>query len=149
MKKGDGDNWDIIFHLSDGTSHAVSANTWTKKFVPELLENLKAPFAQYDDPKGNHIKFHDVGWWNMPQFLRDFTYRSYDHNLAMPLSLAEITAIFHFTAEKVTTSRELKRSFAKQTPAPVEASSAEGITLGINRYGATQTPVKFSVPLPR
>jgi len=115
-----------------------------RKKATELLENLKAPFAQYDDSKGNRLKFHDVGWWNLQQFLRDFTYRSYDHSLAMPLSLAEITSIFHFTAEKVTTSRELKRSFAKQTPAPVMSDTAEGITLGINRYGATSTPVKFA-----
>ncbi len=116
----------------------------SKKRADELLSNLKAPFAQYDDPRGNAIKFSDVGWWNLQSFLRDFTYRSYDHAQAMPLSLAELTSIFHFTAEKVTTSRELKRSFAKQTPAPVMSEATEGITLGINRYGATSTPVKFA-----
>lgn len=35
-----GDNWDVVFYLSGGTSHTVSANAWTKKFVPELLEQL-------------------------------------------------------------------------------------------------------------
>jgi len=122
----------------------IVASGPTRKRAEEILENLKAPFAQYDDPKGNALKFHDVNWWGLEAFLREFTYREFNHHLVMPLSLAEITSIFHFTAEKVTTSRELKRSFAKQTPAPVEAGSAEGITLGINRYGATQTPVKFS-----
>lgn len=118
-----------------------------RKRAVELLENLQAPFSQYDDPRGNRLKFHEVGWWNLQQFLRDFTYRTFDTSIQMPLSLAEITSIFHFTAEKVTTSRELKRSFAKQTPAPVMTDSGDstaGITLGINRYGATETPVKFS-----
>ena len=75
-------------------------------------------------------------------FLRDFIYRTFDSSVAIPLSLAELTTIFHFTAERVTTSRELKKTYAKQAPAPVEVSS-EGITIGINRYGATETFVHF------
>ncbi|MBI5470597.1 type IV secretory system conjugative DNA transfer family protein [Candidatus Kaiserbacteria bacterium] len=119
------------------------ASAPTKARADELLSNLKAPFTQYDDPKGNRMRFENVGWWNLSGFLRDFTYRTFDASLALPLSLSEVTSIFHFTAEKVTTSRELKRSFAKQTPAPVEMPS-EGITLGVNRYGAQETPVRFA-----
>jgi hypothetical protein len=121
------------------------ASAPTKKRADDLLANLIAPFTQYDDPKGNHLKFREVGSWSMAQFLREFTYREFVASYAMPLSLGEITSIFHFTAERVTTSRELKRSFAKQAPAPVELSP-EGITIGVNRYGATETPVKFAPP---
>lgn len=112
----------------------------------ELLSNLAAPFSQYDDPKGNHLDFKRVSSWGLAGFLRDFTYREFEASIAMPLSLAEITSIFHYTAERVTTSRELKRSFAKQAAAPVEASGIEGITIGINRYGADETPVHFAPP---
>ncbi len=114
----------------------------TQERAEELLSNLEAPFNQYDDSKGNRLLFKRVGQWGISEFLRDFTYRSFDHSISMPLSLAEITSIFHFTAERVTTSRELKRSFAKQAPAPVE-TPAEGITIGINTYGADETPVRF------
>ncbi len=114
----------------------------TQERADEMLDNLKAPFNQYDDPKGNQLHFKDVGSWGIANFLRDFTYREFDHSISMPLSLAEITSIFHFTAERITTSRELKRSFAKQAPAPVETPH-EGITIGINRYGADDTPVNF------
>ena len=108
----------------------------------DLLENLTAPFSQYDDAKGNHFVFHDVSSWGITKFLRDFTYRTYDSSIAMPLSLGELCSIYHFTAERVTTSRELKRTFAKQAPAPVEMPS-EGIVVGVNRYGASETPVHF------
>ncbi len=114
----------------------------TSERAHELLSNLKAPFSQYDDSKGNRLVFKDVGRWGVSEFIRNFTYRSFDPSIAMPLSLAEVTSIFHFTAERVTTSRELKRSFAKQAPAPVE-TPAEGITIGINTYGADETPVRF------
>src|SRR3989344_5422710 len=108
----------------------------------DLLENLTAPFSQYDDAKGNHFVFHHVSSWGITKFLRDFTYRTYDSSIAMPLSLGELCSIYHFTAERVTTSRELKRTFAKQAPAPVEMPS-EGIVVGVNRYGASETPVHF------
>jgi hypothetical protein len=119
------------------------ASAPSKKRAEDLLSNLIAPFSQYDDSKGNHLVFKEVGSWGMAQFLREFTYREFIGSYAMPLSLGEITSIYHFTAERVTTSRELKKSYAKQSPAPVEMSQ-EGITLGINRYGATETPVKFA-----
>jgi len=118
----------------------TSAATYER--AEELLNNLEAPFNQYDDSKGNRLIFKHVGKWGISGFLREFTYRSFDRSIAMPLSLAEVTSIFHFTAERVTTSRELKRSFAKQAPAPVE-TPAEGITIGINTYGADETPVRF------
>ena len=121
----------------------LAASGPTKERANDLLENLIAPFNQYDDPKGNQLKFKRVSSWSLSSFLRDFTYRIFDHSYAMPLSLAEVTSIFHFTAERIHTSRELKRSFAKQAPAPVEMPDGEGIVLGVNRYGAEERPVHF------
>ncbi|RJR13236.1 hypothetical protein C4585_02460 [Candidatus Parcubacteria bacterium] len=120
----------------------VVASSKEKGRTQDILDNLIAPFNQYDDPKGNHLVFKKVSSWSLQSFLRDFTFRIFDHSYAIPLSLAEITTIFHFTAERVTTSRELKRSFAKQTPAPVEMPS-EGIVVGLNRYGAEERMVHF------
>ncbi len=119
------------------------ASAPTKQRADDLLSNLVAPFSQYDDPKGNRLVFKEVGGWGLAQFLREFTYREFVESYAIPLSLDEITSMFHFTAERVTTSRELKRSFAKQAPAPIDMSQ-EGITIGTNRYGATETEVKFA-----
>jgi len=107
-----------------------------------LLSNLIAPFPQYDDPKGNGLLFTKVSNWSIGDFLRDFTYRTFDHSYAMPLSLAEIATMVHFTAERVTTSRELKKSRGKQAPAPVDTPD-DGIKIGINRYGADETLVRF------
>jgi hypothetical protein len=112
------------------------------KRAQELLANLIAPFSQYSDAKGNHLRFKQLGWWGLSSFVRDFTYRTFDAAHVLPLSLSELTAIFHFTAEKVNTSRELKKSYAKQAPAPVEMPH-DGITIGLNHYGAEETEVKF------
>ncbi len=123
----------------------------TGKRAEEMLENLAVPLDQYDDPRGNHFVWNKVGSWGLQAFLRDFTYREFSSGISMPLSLAEVTALFHFTAERVTTSRELKRSFGKQAPAPVEVSGngegkEQGITIGINQYGADSAKVHFAPP---
>lgn len=107
-----------------------------------LLSNLITPFNQFDDPKGNRLLFSKVSRWSLAQFLRDFTYRTFDHGYSIPIGLAEIATMIHFTAERVTTSRELKKSRGKQAPAPVD-TPADGITVGINRYGAEETEVRF------
>ncbi|MDB5237751.1 MAG: hypothetical protein JWM46_21 [Candidatus Kaiserbacteria bacterium] len=109
----------------------------------EILNNLIAPFSQFDDPKGNALVFKRVSSWSIAGFLRDYTYRSFESSIAMPLSLGEITAMYHFTAERVTTSRELKRNFSKQSPAPV-GIGGEGIVIGINHFGGDETPVHFA-----
>ncbi len=109
----------------------------------ELLGNIESSLGQFDDAKGNRFAVKHVTQWSLTSFLRDFTFREFDTSLVMPLSLTEIASLFHFTAEQVTTSRELKKSYAKQSPAPVEMS-ADGITIGINIYGATETPVRFA-----
>ena len=114
----------------------------TQDRADALLSNLITPFNQFDDPKGNQLSFKHVSRWSMTQFLRDFTYRTFDYAYAMPLGLAEIATMIHFTAERVTTSRELKKSKGKQAPAPVD-TPADGITIGINRYGAEETKVRF------
>jgi hypothetical protein len=108
-----------------------------------LLENIASSMGQFDDAKGNRFVVKEISSWSKTAFVHDFIFREFDASYAMPLSLAEITSLFHFTAEHVTTSRELKKSYAKQAPAPVDMP-ADGITLGINRYGASETPVRFS-----
>ncbi len=107
-----------------------------------LLNNLISSFSQFDDSKGNRLLFKKVSSWGISNFLRDFTYRTFDHSFSMPLGLAEIATMVHLTAERVTTSRELKRSHVKQAPAPVEMP-ADGIVLGINRYGADEREVRY------
>ncbi len=107
-----------------------------------LLSNLITPFNQFDDPKGNRLTFKKVSSWSIANFLRDFTFRTFDSGYAMPLGLSEIATMVHLTAERVNTSRELKKSRGKQAPAPVD-TPADGITVGINKYGAEETPVRF------
>jgi len=46
IKKGE--NWDVVFHLSDGTTHTVLANRWTKKFVTDMTADLN-PYPESNE----------------------------------------------------------------------------------------------------
>jgi hypothetical protein len=121
----------------------VVASAGSAARAKDLVANIQSAIAQFDDARGNHIIWKSVSAWSSAEFLRTFTYREFDSSIAIPLSLSEITSLFHFTAEKVTTSRELKKAHAKQAPAPTDMGT-EGIVIGINRYGASQTPIHFA-----
>ncbi len=125
----------------------IVASAPTQARAKELVANIEGGLGQYDDAKGNRFVVRQISSWNLLGFLRQFTFREFDSSIAMPLSLSEMATLFHFTAEHVTTSRELKKSYAKQAPAPVEMPS-EGITIGINHYGADETPVRFCAERP-
>lgn len=119
---------------------ATSAGTHAR--AEELLNNIEAPFGQFDDTSGNALTFKHVSRWNLSGFLKDFTFREFDASYAFPLSLSEITTLFHFNAERINSSRELKRTNTKEAPAPVDMPG-EGIILGTNNYGANASPVRF------
>jgi hypothetical protein len=125
----------VTMRLVTSANSAARAN--------EMLSNISSALSQYENTKGNHLQIHRVSSWSITSFLHDFTYRSFDASSAIPLSLGEINSIFHFTAERVSTSRELKKSHGKQAPAPVDMPE-DGLAIGINRYGADEKTVYFS-----
>lgn len=118
------------------------ASARSKERAAELLSSVAATMNQFDNATGNRFVFEPVSRWGLSSFLHGFTYREPGGNM-LPLSLAEITTLFHVTAERVTTSRELKATHAKQSPAPI-GMTQEGILLGVNRYGAARTEVRFA-----
>ncbi len=128
----------------------------------DILDNIISTFNQFEDAQGNSLAFTRVPRRKLGAFMRAFTYRTMDFARAIPLSLAELTAMYHLTAGGVSTSRELKQSRARQVAAPIEVSSDEeeapahttdasatsprtsrGVVLGKNTYGGSETLVRF------
>jgi hypothetical protein len=119
------------------------ASAGSRTRAEDILEYITSTFHQFDNTKGNRIKFATQKGKNLLKLFHSFTFRLPDSSNILPLNLAELTTIFHFTAEGVSTSRELKQSRAKSAPAPVTMAS-EGIILGVNKYGSSETEVRFS-----
>lgn len=109
----------------------------------DIVANLASTFNQFEDPQGNRIVFKETSWWTTKGEMHNFVMREPESSRAIPLNFSELTSIYHLTAEGVRTSRELKQSRAKQSPAPTDMPE-EGIVLGFNRFGAVERKIHFA-----
>ncbi len=109
----------------------------------DIIANLASTFNQFEDPQGNSIVFQEASWWATKGELHNFVMRLPEASRALPLNFAELTSIYHLTAEGVRTSRELKQSRSKQSPPPTDMPE-DGIVLGSNRFGAAEKKIFFS-----
>lgn len=109
----------------------------------DIIANLASTFNQFEDPQGNRVVFQEASWWAHKGELHNFVMRLPEASRALPLNFAELTSIYHLTAEGVRTSRELKQSRAKQSPAPTDMPE-DGIVLGFNNFGGTKQNIHFA-----
>ncbi len=123
------------------TIHIV-ASAGEEQRAKDLVYNLASAFNQFEDTRGNRIHFEMVKGSPLRGVLHDFVMRIPERARSIPLNFAELTSMFHFTAQGVTSSRELKRTHAKHVPAPIGLPD-EGVVLGVNRYGGAETVVRL------
>ncbi|MBP9771321.1 MAG: type IV secretory system conjugative DNA transfer family protein [Candidatus Pacebacteria bacterium] len=107
-----------------------------------VLSDLEATFKQFESAIGNSFSFKRIKKGSYKEFVRNFTFRLFSDDAIVPLNLRELATIFHLPSGNVDSSRELKRSTATRTPAPVGLPS-EGIVLGVNRHRGIETKIHY------
>lgn len=105
-----------------------------------LLSELESSFHQFEDTSGNKLSFVRVKGGAIASAVRDFSFRTFGEDSALPLSLKELATLFHFPPTGIKSTPDLKQSRTATASAPSSFASS-GITLGINRHRATDTPV--------
>ncbi len=110
----------------------------------DILENLTSTFNQFDEGQGNGMAWEALKGRKLGRFLSDFTMRIFGSSNKVHLSIEELTTMYHLTGQAVSTSRELKQNKAKHKPAPIEVGSSEGIILGKNKFGGSETVVHYA-----
>lgn len=103
-----------------------------------ILSDLEATFNQFDETKGNSLRFKRVKGGNLKEFLRSFTFRSYNKDESIPLNLSELATIFHFQTQALAGISQLKTAKAGDAPAPLGLPQ-EGTLLGVNTYRNIET----------
>ena len=126
-----------------GVNIRLVTSAQTKQRAEEIIHDLETAFHQFEEAQGNALEFKRAKDRHIKRFVRDFTFRLFNPSKAIPLSLTELTTLYHLPATDVESSRELKRSKASTAPPPLDMPT-EGTLLGINRYGSTETPVYFT-----
>jgi hypothetical protein len=107
------------------------------------LTEIEASFNQFNNSLGNAIKFKRRKDAELVQLLHSFSYRLFDRNAILPMSLKELTTLMHFPVESIVIDSQLKQTKASTAPAPVGLSK-EGIYMGENIHRNLKTPIYFT-----
>ncbi len=97
-----------------------------------ILSDIESAFNQFQNSLGNTLEFKRQKKGDLTETLRNFTYREFVSENAMPTSIRELATIMHFPVSQ-NSSPQLKQSKAGTAPAPIGLSK-EGLFLGKNKH---------------
>ncbi|MBU2104117.1 DUF87 domain-containing protein [Patescibacteria group bacterium] len=120
---------------------AVSSQNETR--TQQILSELESAFNQFDLPTGNRLDFLRPNRAGQKELLRDYSFRLYKQSTVLPLSLRELTSLYHFPPQGIESSPHLKQSRYASAAAPIELSK-EGIILGTNTFRGQTTEAHLS-----
>jgi len=109
----------------------------------QMLTEMIAVFNQFENTKGNRLVWKRAERGEAKKLLRNFSYRLFSDAHRMPLSLREVTTIYHFPPNGIKSSPHLIQSRATVAPAP-SGLSTEGITIGTNVFRGVETKVRIA-----
>jgi hypothetical protein len=107
---------------SQSASHASS-----------ILGELESAFNQFENTRGNRIVFKRAQKGSMKQLFHNFTFRMFSHGAEMPLSLRELTTIFHFPPKGIESSPHLKQARSASAAPPIGLPQS-GTFIGTNNF---------------
>lgn len=108
-----------------------------------IRSELEAAFNQFENTIGNRIVFKEVAKGDAKKLLHNFTFRLFSKGSSLPLSLRELTTLYHFPPKGIESSPHLVQSRATTAPAPAVLPQ-EGIVLGTNDYRGTVSTVRIA-----
>jgi hypothetical protein len=120
------------------TIRLVASSTDSHK-AEQVLGELEAAFNQFTNTQGNRLQFEREKGRDAQEVFEDFSFRLPDSS-ALPLSLRELTTMYHFPPSGIESSPHLKQARFTHAPAPLSLPH-EGVLLGVNTYRNTQTEV--------
>ncbi|MES2668340.1 MAG: DUF87 domain-containing protein [Patescibacteria group bacterium] len=120
---------------------AVSSGSQMR--TDQILGELESAFNQFDNTLGNRLAFRRPSRQSLKQLLRDYSFRLYRASTNLPLSLRELTTLYHFPPHGISSSPQLKQSRAASAAAPVGLPK-EGLKLGVNEFRGQATEIRLS-----
>lgn len=115
----------------------------TESEAVEILNDIESAFNQFENTRGNKLKFKRAKSSKLNRFLKDFSYRVFDKKITSPFNIIELTTLMHFHTSAVKSIPQLKQSKAGSAPAPMGLPD-KGVVLGINKYRGEETVARMS-----
>jgi hypothetical protein len=120
----------------------IAASARDSSRATQVLSELEAAFNQFTNTQGNALRFKRLDGSRASSAYRDFSFRVFSDSAAMPLSLRELTTVFHFPPQGIESSPHLKQARFTTAPAPLGLPT-NGIALGINTYRGKETVARM------
>lgn len=125
------------------TNIRLVASSRTEDEASSILSDLESAFNQFENTDGNKFKFLRLSGNKLFQMQKDFSFRMFRDDYALPLNLKELTSIIHLNTEAVKSAPQLKRAKSGSAPTP-SGLPADGVLLGVNRHRNLATEVKIT-----
>ncbi len=122
------------------TLRLVASGSDGKK-AEQILGELEAAFNQFANTQGNRLAFARVDGGKEQAVFENFSFRL-PTPYALPLSLRELTTLYHFPPSGIESSPHLRQSRFTHAPAPLTLPK-EGTLLGTNTYRSQETEVRL------
>lgn len=114
-----------------------------KNRAEEVMSEIESSFNQFENTLGNAIRFKRIPEKKLPFFVRNFSFRVFEEDEQLPLSITELTTILHFPGSSIFETGQLKQAKAGTAPAPLDIPFS-GMYLGTNRHRNHETPIFMS-----
>ncbi|KKR53198.1 MAG: hypothetical protein UT90_C0012G0003 [Parcubacteria group bacterium GW2011_GWA1_40_21] len=118
----------------------IVASAQTRNEAEAILSDIQSAFNQFENTFGNKFKFQKLEKVKLIKMLKEFSFRIFSDDYAIPLNIKEVTSILHFPSSSVKSSPQLKQAKAGSAPAPVDISK-DGIILGVNKHRNMETKI--------
>ena len=107
-----------------------------------VLGELESAFNQFANTQGNRLEFARANDRQLAHIFDDFSFRL-PASSALPLSLRELTTMYHFPPSGIESSPHLKQARFTHAAAPLSLPQ-EGALLGTNTYRGQETRIYIS-----
>ncbi|MEK7162563.1 MAG: hypothetical protein AAB730_01770, partial [Patescibacteria group bacterium] len=117
----------------------------SSKNVPEtdrILKELEASFGQFQNPDGNSFRARELSGKPLREMIEKFSFRIFDERSSMPLSVEEISSIYHFPYSRKA-APQVRMLKAREAAPPVNLPK-EGILLGESSFRGEEREVKIT-----
>jgi TraM recognition site of TraD and TraG len=107
-----------------------------------ILSELESAFHQFENPLGNRLDWNRVSKKTAKGLFHDFAFRLFEKASEIPLSIRELTTMYHFPPKGIESSPHLKQARFAGASAPLDLPK-EGIQLGTNTFRGQTTDIKM------
>lgn len=109
-----------------------------------LMGEIESTFNTYEDATGNALVWKRKKGKSLLRFFRDFSFRIFTPNSAMPLSVREVTTMYHFPPKGIKSSPHLEQARFAAAAAPM-GLKGEGVHLGTNTFRGGTTDIHMQL----